>query len=879
MRPWREVAVPPMDIRKGQLDESVFAADLSDVVADRGPLEYRDAVTFFKKTYPTQGLMRLLSTVLCRLAGQGGGDPVIQIQTPFGGGKTHSLIALYHLLRQGAQLTHLDVVREVLQRAGIPEVPEAEVVVFVGTAADPLKGRTPWGELAFQLGRYELLQEHDQKRRAPGKDLLHTLLATRPTLILMDEIAEYAVKAKDDRDQVVAFFQELTETVKVLPQCVLVVTLPSSAPYGEEGSRALHQLQQVFKRVESIQTPVEGEEVYEVIRRRLFEDAVSLQEARRTAERFFEMYGHLGDDVPREVREPAYRDRMVKTYPFHPELIDLLLERWITFPDFQRTRGVLRLLAQIVSDLYQKDHAAPLIQPAHIPLDNSSIRGELLRHIGNEYEGVIAADIAGPTAKAERIDREMGSEYARFGVAGGLARAIFFASFSGGEKRGVGIQRLRLAVLRPEMPSAVVGDALGRLEDELWYLHVEGGSYWFFNQPNLNRVMVEKEEAVKPEQITEEIRIRLERLAGKEMRVILWPQFSQDVPDTRELKLVLLSPEQTQQRSATATFIQELLERCGQPFRTYRNTLLVLAANDHELYALNRHIKRFLAYRAIQDDKALMRGLSEENRKWLGDKMKESQSGIAHQLLNVYRHLARAHEEGLRWFDLGLLMVGEKPTLAGRVRDYLREEEILLRRIPPKRVLEKALRADEKEKPVEEIYETFLRYPNLPVLESEQVLLEAIVQGVQEGVFGVRIGEQVYFKERIAPSQLEEGAVLVRDPQVTSPPPAAERPAESPVVELLPGGLREAVAAEASYAAPSARPVITYRLKVNLPWDKLSEFVRGVVTPLHSEGAELTVEIELEARSASGIRPATLDQKVRETLKQIGATLVREEAE
>jgi predicted AAA+ superfamily ATPase len=213
-------------------------------------------------------------------------------------------------------------------------------------------------------------KEHDRKRRSPGKDRLHKLLGGAPTLILMDEVAEYVVKAKDFRDQVIAFFQELTETVKVLPQCVLVVTLPASAPYGEEGERALHQLQQVFKRVEAINTPVEGEEIYEIIRRRLFEDTPDPSEARKNADGYWEMYGRLGDDVPREVRETAYRDKLRKAYPFHPELIDLLFERWSTYSSFQRTRGVLRLLAEVVADLYTRQHPAPLIQPAHLNLAN-----------------------------------------------------------------------------------------------------------------------------------------------------------------------------------------------------------------------------------------------------------------------------------------------------------------------------------------------------------------------------------------------------------------------------------------------------------------------------------------------------------------------------
>lgn len=576
MNPWHQIVVPHRDIREGRFDEAVFAADLADVVADRGPLEYLDPQTFFRKTYPTQGLVNLLSAVLLRLSGTGRGEAVIQLQTPFGGGKTHSLLALYHLFKNGDQVRHMDLSEEVLKRAGLGDIADVDVVTFVGTAADPLRGKTPWGELAEQLGQYDLLKEHDRGRQAPGKDLLHQLLGDRPVLILVDEITEYTVKAKDFAPQVMAFFQELTETAKTLERCVLVVTLPSSAPYGEEGERALLQLGRIFGRVETIYTPVEGEEVYEIIRRRLFEDPGDPRQARRAAEEYWQLYQHLGEDVPSEAREAGYREKLRRAYPFHPELIDVLFERWSTFPTFQRTRGVLRLLAEVVADLYRREHPAPLIQPAHLNLANPSIRREFIKHIGNEYEGVIAMDIADGNAKAQRIDREMGSEYARFGVASGLTTAIFFYSFSGGEKRGIGVQRLRLAFLREGIPPAIVGDALRRLEDELWYLHTKGGLYYFLSQPNLNRIILDKEEGVGEDEVLDEVRDRLRRMAGTEMRVVLFPQTPADIPDNRELKLAILSGEQARSSSDTVKFVEELLNRGGPAFRVYRNTLLVL---------------------------------------------------------------------------------------------------------------------------------------------------------------------------------------------------------------------------------------------------------------------------------------------------------------
>ncbi|MCS7282892.1 MAG: DUF499 domain-containing protein [Anaerolineae bacterium] len=877
LRPWHAVVLPHRDIREGRLDEAVFAADLSDVVAGRAPLEYQDAAAFFRRTYPTQGLVHLMGAVLARLSGLGRGEAVIQIQTPFGGGKTHALIALYHLFaaRDVWAAAPPDAVLRALEEAGVERVPSARVVAFVGTAPDPLAGKTPWGALAEGLGNYDLLAPHDRARRAPGKDLLHRLLGDEPTLILMDELAEYVVKAKDFRDQILAFLQELTEVVKVAPRCALVVTLPSSAPYGEEGERALQQLQRIFGRVEAIYTPVEGEEVYEVIRRRLFEAPPDPAEARRVAESCWQLYHRLGDDVPREAREPAYREKIQRAYPFHPELVDVLFERWSTFATFQRTRGVLRFLAEVVADLYRKEHPAPLILPAHLDLTNPALRRELVKHIGNQYEGVIAADIADTNARAQKIDRDLGGEYGRFRIASGLATAIFFYSFSGGERRGVTAGRLRLAVLREGIPPAVFGDALKRLEDELWYLHVEGGLYAFRSQPNLNRILLEKEEAVREEHIHEEIRRQVEAIAGRDLRVVLWPRASQDVPDTREVKLAVLGREFARAGSAPVPFAEELLTRCGTPFRTYRNTLLVLAPDAGEWGTLSVRVRRYLALRAIEGDRDLRQGLSEENRRALQSKREDAEKGIPFQLLMAYRHLAKLGPEGVEWLDLGIPTAGARESLSGRVKEALRSRDLLVGKIAPSRLLQKALREDEAQKPVRDVVEAFLRYPQLPMLEGESVAWAAIRQGVLEGVFGIRIGDRVYFREPLTDITALEDAVLVREVA-----PAAEEavlepaPGVGPFPEPPPAGVRTVT--EPTGLPPAAAAVGAYALRARVAWDKLADFVRGVVMPLQQE-ADLEIEVVLKARGrGGGIRRGVLERVVKETLLQIRAEIVEE---
>ncbi len=870
MKAWREVIVPHADIRQGQFDESVFAADLSDVVAGRGPKEYRDAHAFFRQTYATAGLQQLMLAVLGRLTGTHPGEGVIQIQTPFGGGKTHSLIALYHAVRDPQATDHMaqdaspDLARtlESLKQMS----PSPRVAVFVGTAADASSVTTPWGDIARQLGRYEVLQAHDTQWTAPGKERLHAMLGDEPALILMDELAEYLVKLNETRtSQMLAFLQELTETVKVAPRAVLVATLPASTPYGEAGERALNQLQRIFGRVESIYTPVEGEEVYEVIRRRLFECTPDRTEVARTADAYWQKYREMGEDLLSEAREPAYRERIARAYPFHPELIDLLYERWSTFSTFQRTRGVLRFLAEVVADLYRQRHSAPLIQPSHLDLANQRIRRELLKHIGNQYDAVISVDIAGDDARSAKVDQSMGSEYQRFRLAQGLATAIFFASFSGGERQGVPLPRLRLAVLEPEIPPAYIGDTLQRLQTELWYLHTENGVYRFLTDPNLNRILAEREASVAAANILNSIADALRRYAGPELQVTVFPSQSQDVPDTHQLRLAVLAPTQTRSAPDTEQTVRNLLERCGTTFRTYRNCVLVLVADDGEVQRLMTHMRRLLALRSISNDRTLMNSLSPENRQSVKTRLQDAEQGVLYTLMCTYRHLARLGDSGVQWLDLGLPTAGQHHSLFARVCRYLEDEEILLSRLHPRYLLERVLRHDEPEKAVSDIVEVFLRYTSYPMVSRADVVLEAVRQGVLEGLFAVRLGDRLVARSNVLLDDVRH-AVLVREvPEAEATSVAEPEPvATSPGVDVPP----EKVVATPPDSPP--RPQ-RYRLRLRVPSDRYHDVLRGVLIPLHQHSQSVQVEMVIEAiAKEEGFDRGQIERTVRETLSQLG---------
>ena len=859
---WWQVTTPHKDIREGKLSEAIFAADLGDVVYGKAPLEYQDASIFFQKTYLTSGLRNLLENVLSRLNSRKG-DPVIQLQTPFGGGKTHALLALYHIVSHRKDIEHIMAV------SGLPEAKNAKVAVFVGTHADAVSGKTPWGEIAEQLGQYEIIKEHDEKRIAPGKEKLRQILeASGPTLILMDEILEYIVKAnraekmeRITQGQTLAFLQEISEVVASSDNCCLVITLPASIleRYDEEAERSLQQIQKISGRVEAIYTPVEGVEIYEVIRKRLFEDIGDERTRKQVAESYFKLYQSLATDVPSEVKDIGYRDRIERSYPFHPELIDVLYERWGSYPTFQRTRGVLRLLAEVVADLYERKMVSPLIQSSLVNLGNQTIRREFIKHIGSEFEAVIASDITSQNAKAPKIDKEMGSEYEKYSIAKGIATSVFLYSFSAGASKETTLPRIRVALLREGIPTVIVGDAIAKLEEELWYFHSEKKQYAFRNQPNLNRVIVDREETISNEMIEDILRDLIQRNAGHAFETYPWPENTSDIPDNKNLKLAILSPNFSYGSDKGKSIVTELYEKAGIGFRVYKNTLFVLMMDDSHYDFLSKALRRLLALTEIQNDKFLLETLTERSEEELKQKLKEAEREIPFKILTAYRYLAMLEDGGINWKDLGIPTIGSDRTISERVKQYLKDQERLLIRLTPRYLLDKGFGKDEDEKSLREIYELYLKVPGMPIPESEEVLIDAVAEGIRAGILGVREDSEIYYKRDFTPNM---DSIVLRG-EVAKHAEEEEEKEE-----------REETVTEVEVKVSKKEGLIRrITLKAKIPWDSISSIITGVIRPLKDKGLPPEITVVIKADSEEGFDRNTLDSKVRETLKQINAEI------
>jgi len=881
-QPWWRIAVPHKDIREGKFDDTIFAANLSDVVHGNAPLDYQNANVFFRKTYLTKGLTNLLSNVNSRLMG-GNGDPIIQVQTAFGGGKTHSLLTLYHFFKNAGAASKSSAISDIMKSSSIKKTPiKVKIAVFVGTSADP-KGKTMWGEIADQFGNYSLLREYDRDKVSPGKDkILELLRKNGPTLILIDELMEYVTKAAAVKTgdstllaQTLAFLQELTEAVAVSKDSVLVFSLPSSIleQFDQEAAEELlTTLQKISGRIERVYTPVEGEEVYEVIRKRLFDEFGDLSIRRELAEELSGLYRALGEDLPPEAKEARYKEKIIAAYPFHPELVDLLFDRWGSLPAFQRTRGVLRLLAEVVSDLYKKEDSSSLILPSNVDLSNPLIRRELVKHIGNEYESVINADICGASSNSNRINNAMGSEYSKYKIATGLSTAIFLYSFG---KRGVAAQRVRLAFLRDGMPpsiSKVVAEALNKMVEELWYLHTDEArtNYYFVSQPNLNRIIVDKSESIADNGIEEDTHQILERISGSDLEVYLWPKTSGDIPDTKRVKLALIDPGHSFGAKDTTDFLTGLYENYASSYRTYRNNVLFLCVDKSEYEGARKTIRRLLALRAIKDDRFITQTLTDENRKMLDGKLKDSDQEAAVRLAACYKHLIKGNAS--THLDLGLPPLGERLNVSRRVRDRLKEEEMLLDKVAPKLILEKVLAKDEDRKKLKDIWESFFRFTQLPLLDNENVLKNAVFQGVKNGTFGLLQDDKVFFEEDVPSASYTEDSLLVRPSVVGAMRPESSREGLRPLVPSALHPTEQSTPAR-SYDGKESPTFKRVNLTFDAPWNKLSDVMRGVVMPLIDEGADVSIQMTLEAKSESGISKNTIDNKVKETLSQIGAKI------
>jgi len=856
MTAFHTIAIPHDDILQGRLTMDVFAADLWEVFKERGSEEYRDAGVFFQKTFPTEGLQSLLDVVQARLEGRGG-DPVIQIQTPFGGGKTHAQIAMYHRATEW----------------------KAKRVVMVGTALGPRD--TLWGQLEEQLtGKKQYFTE----LVSPGRgDVLRNLLAEhQPVLILLDEVLEYVTKAAGVKveesnlaAQTIAFMQELTEVVGTLGKVSLVITLPASLleHYDTKAEQLFQQLQRVAGRVEKIYTPVQEHEITQVIRRRLFSH-IDEKGMKNVISDFMD-YAQRESLLPAGVEASEYRKRFEASYPFLPEVIDILYHRWGSFTTFQRTRGVLRLLALVVHGL--KDRTLPYISLADFELSNQEIRRELLKHIGAEFDSVIAADITGPDAGARQVSQSLGKAYQGLRLGERVGTSIFMYSFSGGMERGATLGEIKRAATTLENPSSAVAEAVEGLKGQLFYLQQQSGKYYFTNQPNLNRVLLIRMENIHDPEIKEtEEQLLRSCLKGDRLKPYVWPADGAGIPETPELKLLVM-------REGDDALQRSILTQKGAMPRVHRNTLLFLVPMSGERPGFEALVRKVLAFRALESDKTL--ALNADQRKQIKDSLKKLEGDLTDATRRLYRMVILPARDGWREQDLGIPTYGETRSLDQEVYDKLRLEGEILERIAPLVIKEKYLQGRDWVF-TEQLYQSGMKTPGEARAISAGVWEAGIAEGVRKGMFG--LGELVeerpvcrYFSEEPSIS-LTGNEVLMRAEvcqeqrvaQAGQPAYSQELPVAVGVNDLRALGVGAQASPEeaaASLTMPGHPSGVLSRLSLRfaLPKGKVSSLM-GVLNFLQSRYSQMRITLDVEDGLLTELE---FEDKIREAFRQMGVDL------
>ena len=920
LKPWREVVMPHEDVASGRYQQAEFAADLWQVHLGQGTDEYRIPVEFFRRTYLTDSLKGMLVGSVRRLT-VGGGDPVVQLQTNFGGGKTHSMLALYHLF-SGITPTDLAGVDAVMLEAGATKLPTARRVVLVGnkisagnpsTKPDGTVVRTLWGELAWQLGgkkAFDRIKADDENATSPGDVLRELFDEYGPCLILVDEWVAYARQLHDQSDLPAGgfetqftFAQVLTESAKLAKKCLLVISLPASdtsgSPHtqaddvevgGTRGREALDRLRNVVGRVESSWRPATAEEGFEIVRRRLFQplsDPAQFKDRDVVARAFAEFYRTQQAEFPPECRESEYEQRIKAAYPIHPEIFDRLYTDWSTLVKFQRTRGVLRLMAAVIHSLWEKGDRNPLILPGNVAIDDPRVQSELTRYLSDNWVPVIEKDVDGPNSLPLKLDSEL-PNLGKFSACRRVARAIYMGSAptTAAAHKGIEDRRVKLGCVMPGESPAVFGDALRRMAGAATYLYQDGPHYWYSTQPTVTKLAEDRAEQFKrdPDKVVHELEQRLRKdLArmGDFNRIHPMPQTGVDVPDDLDARLVVLGINQPYSRegsSAAEIAAKAILETRGNTPRIFRNTLVFLAGDKTRLQDLDEAARKYLAWKSILADEDQL-GLTKHQKTQIETQMAAADSAVTARLPETYQWLLvpvqATPQAAITWEALRL---SGQDALAVRASKKLRTDELYLTSFAPTR-----LRMELDKIPlwrgehlvhvaVKQLVEDFAKYLYLPRFKDSSVLLDAIRDGVNlltwtQDSFGIadsydeaagrykglRGGQMVSLSDAHAPDLVVKPDVaskqLEAERATSTPPnvPGADDTTPKPLDSNLPGDTLPANTKPKRFHGTA----VLDTTRVGRDASKIAEEVIAHLAAL--VGANVTVTIEVEAEIPDGV--------------------------
>ncbi len=938
LKPWYHVVYPREDLREGKpLDAAEFAVHLDQVQAGNAPDVYQKPEQFFERTYMTQNLTILATQVIRRLSGlKTETSAVFNMATQFGGGKTHSLTLLYHLAENGAGANPWQGVPKLLTEAGLKSVPHAKVAVFVGQKFDPRGGddgtplrRTPWGEIAWQLGGeegFKLFAAFDQDGNSPGGDTISKLfrLVNQPILILMDELMNYISRYRKAGlgAQLYNFIHNLSEEARGHDNVVLAVSIPASKLEMSADDQTDHErVKKLLDRVgKAIMMSAEAE-ASEIIRRRLFEwhpqaigqggKVILNRDALAACNEYADWVVAHRHQVPGWFPVDNAREMFAATYPFHPALISVFERKWQSLPRFQQTRGMLRLLALWVSNAYQAGYKGayrdPIIGLGTAPLDDPMFRSAVFEQLGEtKLEVPVTTDICGKKeSHAIRLDAEAVDTIKRARLHRKVATTIFFESNGGQYRQGTTVPELRLNVAEPALDIGNVETVLEEMNRTLYYLHSERNRYRFSLTPALNKLLADRLATINSAKINERIHTEIGKaFPPKGVNRIPFPEQSSDVPDRSHLTLIVLSPDYPLQEPETMRLVEKITKEYGNSARTYKSALVWAIADTAA--SLKDDARKLLAWEDIQDEiETGSHKLDETQTKQLRESLTKARRDLGETVWRSYKNVAlldRSNE--IRVIDLGLVHSSAATSLMNLIVNRLRQDGEIEDSISPN-FLTRNWPPAFKEWSIRSVRDAFFASPQFPKLLNAEAIKDTVAKGVNNGILGYvgKVGDEYkpfYFETDLLAYDVEISAdMFIISKDVAQAYKAAQTAkAATPVVVDVPGtgeindgpGTYTTTTPQpelpTSTTEPEDTPAPTPPKTTRLTWagqvppQKWTNFYMKVLTKFASNQElkmTLRVEVKVESTGNAGIS----DQKIEETkmaLRELGLddTVIKE---
>jgi hypothetical protein len=781
-----ELCQPREDVRRGAISESEFAADLAQVLRREAPPEYQDPATFFANTHPTAGLKRLLENVCRRLTGLGGeASAIFRLDTQYGGGKTHALIALTHV---AAGMKDVANAGEFIQASLVPRG-RVRVAAFDGENADPANGRdmgdgvrafTPWGEMAHALAGpagYEQVRGSDRDRTAPGADTLRSLFGGEPTLILLDELSVFLRKVHDraEAGQLTPFLTSLFKAVESAPGAAVVFTLAigkdgrATDAYAEENqfiADKLAEAESVAARKATLLDPTAENETARVLRRRLFQ-RIDDEGAAEVVEAYQRLWTQHAADLPSPRVDEDWAGELRDGYPFHPALMSVLTDKLATLNNFHRVRGMLRLLTQTVARLWEQQPTDTYaVHLPHMDPSNPGTHNEVVTRLElSSFDPAIRNDVAsldGAKALAQQMDAQHYAGLPPFGSF--VGRSILWHSFAFNETlKGATPEELRFAILAPGMDPSFINDARQRFVTGSAYLDDRPNApLRFLTEANLTQIIRRREQQVDREEARGELHDRIRVIfKGAALNLVPFAAGPEDVPDEvgdgRPL-LVVLGYDAEAVRASEKLQVPELVERIFRTagtqgsFRQLQNNLVFLVADEAQRERMKDAIVRRLALEAMRAPERLGQ-LAEHQQRKVQELYQKSDQQVAVAAQQCYRHLffpSRNNRVEGALVDLGHAAfeghsAAERPGQGQeQVLRVLADNQKLLR--PTDHPLAPAYVRDQTPLKKGQITTAALRGefrkdPRLPVMLGDDNFIALVRKGVEEDVYVYKSGE------------------------------------------------------------------------------------------------------------------------------------------